>query len=130
MSQQASDAAFFDMVHSLLEEQKEGDGRERRQRERHQYNCIQLLADFDGNSMPAQADFRKVNCQDISATGFSYFSPRKPDTDHVIVALGAIPFMFYVAQVMHANPVNNDGMVEYLVGCRLKNRFTRDGLEA
>ena len=76
--------------------------------------------------MPTQADFRKVTCQDISSTGFSYFTSRKPATEQVIIALGAIPFIFYAADIMHANPVNHDGMVEYLVGCRLKNRIERE----
>lgn len=127
MSHPANDAAFFDMVHALLDEQMAGSEPERRGSARHPYNCIQLLAPFDGKRLPAQADFRKVHCQDISATGLSFCSPRKPETQYVVIALGAVPFSFYVAEVMHAQPVNNDGVVEYLVGCRLMRRITRAG---
>ncbi len=128
MSKQATDAAFFDMIHTLVQEQIEEDlqGANRRQSERHDYSCIQLLAPYDGKRLPAQCDFFKVYCQDISATGFAYYVRQMPETKFVIVALGAIPFMFYSAEIVHTSLVNNDGMVEYLVGCKLLDRIQRE----
>lgn len=125
MLKQTNDAAFFEMVHSLIGEQEPVAEKERRTNDRRAYRCIQLLAPYDGVRLPAQAEFRKVQCHDISAHGFSYLTSQPPESEYVVICLGAIPFLFYDAEIVHYNAVQQGGSVEYLVGCRLRRRISR-----
>ena len=121
--EQASDAAFFDMVHALVSDSSEDDSKQRESK-RHVYECIQLLAPYDGSTLPTPGDFCKVLCQDLSANGFGFVTEQSPNTKYVIVALGTVPFIFYVAEVMNSRPVEQDGETGYLVGCRLVERLS------
>ncbi|MCH7729319.1 MAG: hypothetical protein IH991_23005 [Planctomycetes bacterium] len=121
--QQASDAAFFDMVHVLVSDSE--DDPKQRESKRHVYECIQLLAPYDGSTLPTQGDFCKVLCQDLSANGFGFYTEQSPKTKYVIIALGTVPFIFYVAEVMNSRPVERDGQSGYLVGCHLMERLAR-----
>ena len=121
--QQAADAAFFEMVHALVTDPSTDDS-ERRENERHAYQCVQLIAPYDGVNLPSQIDFCKVQCEDISSNGFAFYSPKIPEMKYVIIALGSLPFHFYEAEVLHNRPMQRDGEIEYLVGCRLLKRLT------
>lgn len=120
MSTNFDDATFFDMIHRLLGEQDEPPPAERRQGSRRPFDCVQLLAPYEG-ALPAQADFRLVRCQDISPHGFSFVAEREPHYRFVIVALGTIPFTFFVAEIMRVTP--QDFGAPLLVGCRFVRRL-------
>jgi hypothetical protein len=122
MQSQASDVALFDLVHELIQEEEMP---ERRSAQRHAYNCIQLLAPYDGERLPTQADFQHVSCLDLSSTGFSFCTRSRPESKFVIIALGEVPFLFFVAEILHVNAVNKDGMLNHHVGCRLLRRIER-----
>jgi hypothetical protein len=114
-------AAFFEAVHEVLEEQP-GNAADRRRATRHPYECIQLLALYDGHNLPVQADFRGVLCRDLSPGGFSFFADEAPRSPYVIIALGVVPFAFFVARVLrvrHAGPADAAG---HLVACRFIRR--------
>jgi hypothetical protein len=117
------DAALFDMVHSLLREQQPETERERRGGRRRSFNCAQLLAPYDGRQLPAQADFRLERCLEISPTGFSFVTSVPPRTTFVVIALGAVPFKFFSARVMHVGAADETDAGEFRVGCKLLQRI-------
>jgi hypothetical protein len=114
-------AIFFQALHRLLEDQK-GPSSERRRATRHAYECVQLLAYYDGRNAPAQAEFRNVLCHDLSPGGFSFFADEAPNLPYVIIALGAVPFTFFVARVLRVRPAAADEGRGYLVGCHFIRR--------
>jgi hypothetical protein len=116
-------AAFFDMVHRLLEEDAAQRPRDRRIDKRRPYRCKQLLAPYDRQRLPTPGDFKIVSCEDISQRGLAFFEKQPPAYDHVVVALGAVPFTFLTAEVVHHKPVRKDGGTQYLVGCRFSGRI-------
>ena len=116
-----SSAALFESLHALLEEQKASHG-DRRGDVRRAYECFQLLAFYDGCRAPAQGDFRCVLCHDLSPGGFSFLAEEAPRLPYVIIALGSIPFTFFVAQVLRVRPAGGDGGSGCLVACRFLRR--------
>ena len=117
------EADLFQTISELLAEQNPVSGDERREGTRKSYDCIQLLAPYDANRLPQQEDFRQVRCRDLSPNGFSFLSYRQPSTDHVVVALGAVPFKFFVAKIVHSGPSEKTLGQDYLVGCRFVRRL-------
>jgi len=117
------DAAFFDMIHSLLDAQSTDENRERRGDRRHPYRHVQLMAPYDGHELPLQADFRPVQCHDLSPNGFSFHAPGPPDFDHIVIALGTVPFTFFSAEVVHVHEAPGGSVPQYLVGCRFVRRI-------
>src|SRR5690606_21550684 len=73
LSQRNRDAAFFDMVHELVRDNKllqdkitAAKACDRRREKRMPFPYVQLLAPFDGENLPLQSEFRHVQCCDIS----------------------------------------------------------------
>ena len=70
-------------------------------------------------------------CRDLSSTGFSFVSYRQPQTDYVIIALGAVPFKFFVAEIAHVSRAETLNTTNFLVGCRFLRRVpSGEGLNA
>ena len=120
----ASNANLFSMIHALLDEQESIGAVERRGGDRRAYACPQLLAPYDGWTLPKQSEFRLVQCQDLSPSGFSFVSKRRPEYEYLVIALGAVPFTFFSAQVMHAQTTAAASGTSYVVGCKFLNRLT------
>lgn len=119
-----TESDLFETISELLAEQNAICDDERRTGQRRSYECVQLLAPYDATLLPLQEDFRQVQCRDLSPKGFSFLSYRQPATDHVVVALGAVPFKFFVAKIIHSSPSENESSQNYLVGCRFVRRLT------
>jgi hypothetical protein len=117
------EAELFQTISELLAEQSALRGDDRREGTRRSYDCIQLLAPYDADVLPKQDDFRQVQCRDLSPSGFSFIAHRQPTTDHVVVALGAVPFKFFVAKIVHSGRSENTLGEDYLVGCRFVRRL-------
>lgn len=100
-------------------------GEERRTSIRRKYLCPQLVADYDGQKMPAQRDFFLVTCQNISAGGISFLSAVKPAGRQMIVALGDAPFLFCIVDVVFCKRRNDLPEQPYQVGCRIVHRKSR-----
>ena len=126
--QTSADVALYELIHRLLQEGSQGREAERRGDGRHEYNQVQLLAPYDGRSLPVQADFQQVQCHDISPRGFSFFLPKRPDYEHLIVALGAVPFTFFSAQIMHADETVRGTSAHFLVGCQFTDRIEAESV--
>ena len=70
----AVDAAFYKQVHRLVSKRLEaGDGD--RDKQRRGARCVQRIAPCLDGQMPEMAEFQEVDCQDLSAGGFSYLWP-------------------------------------------------------
>ena len=113
-----TDAELYQAAHELLFQQGSG---ERRRGPRHPYKCSQLLAPYDGKTLPRQSDFSWVQCTNISARGLSFFWPEPPRFQSVVVALGGVPFIFVSARLVHANAHGE----YFLCGCEFQKRLDR-----
>jgi hypothetical protein len=110
---------LFQAVHGLFWQQ---DSRERRRGPRHPYQCTQLLAPYNGRELPRQEDFTWAECQNLSTRGLSFFWPRPPSFERVVVALGGAPSILLVARVVHFVPVGK----QFLCGCQFERRIGRE----
>ena len=124
----ATDASFFNLVHDLIEAEKQRSAdalssSDHRSAERHAFACQQLLAPFRQRRLPSQAEFRPVLCQDLSPGGFAFFLSDRPDFDELIVALGQVPFQFFTAQVQNQTRTRVKRSLGYRIGCRFTGRI-------
>lgn len=126
LTSRADDVELFTALNRALAELSELDAPtgERRANRRAPFRCVQLLAPFDGEHLPAQADYAALEFQDLSTSGFSYLADRPPQRRWVIAALGKTPFKFFVAEVAHERAAQCRGEAKVLVGCRFLRRIT------
>jgi hypothetical protein len=122
MNQVDADAALYAEITELLNEQRALLGSDRRSDDRRPYECSQLVAPYNGESLPGQDEFCQERCHDLSSSGFSFLTGRRPATSKVVVALGQVPFLFYVAEIVHVHEVESEQGDEYIVGCNFTNR--------
>ena len=123
MALMTQDVELFELVHELLEESRGYQVGERRGEPRNKYDCIQLIAPYDGYTMPSQAQFRRAHCRDLASGGFSFFAEQPPEEDKLVVALGTVPFAFFVAEVVRVTRADVDHTGSHLVGCRFVERL-------
>lgn len=130
VSQKIRDAAFFDMVHELVRDNKlmqdevtAAKTPERRREKRMPFPFVQLLAPYDGVSLPLQSEFRHVQCRDISTRGFSYFDSPLPNYRHVVILFGKLPFRIFSAEVRRVQPTTTPQ--RFIVGCRILDRLNK-----
>lgn len=118
------DARFFEAIAGMFTSRDPDDRIERRGADRRPFTCVQLVAPFDGTSLPDQADFQHVECRDISTTGFACHTPRPLSEPYVVIALGQVPFTFVVAEVTHTKQVDRPaGGKQHVTGCRFVRRL-------
>jgi len=122
VTQAQSDAAFYEMVYSLLHQQG-GTGDDRRGSRRHDFGFMQLIAPYDGRRLPGEQQFAPFPLHDLSAGGFSYYAPFPPSSPLVIVALGKAPYKLLSAEVCHTSRKKLQGQLQYLMGCRFLKRI-------
>ena len=117
------DSKFYSLVHGLLREDQEAAGSERRDHDRRNYSCLQLVAPYVEGEPVRPGDFDKRMFDDISETGFAYFAPRSPETPHVAVALGFAPFTFFTAKIVNRALVESPEGRLYRIGCHFTGRL-------
>ena len=119
------DMPLYEQVYLLLAEEAEQEQfRERRSAPRKAYKTGQLLAPYINGERPRQSDFKLVECNDLSAGGFSFVTEGDESANEFVVALGAAPFQFFVVQVANRRLAPNADNGRILVGCRFTQRFT------
>jgi hypothetical protein len=131
------DAAFFTLLHQSADLPGDKDA-ERRRRSRRPFPAVQRIAPGASDKVPPESAFIRVQCQDLTETGFSFFSPSKPRFERLVVALGERRREIYVeAEVKHCREVLVDregqivrggkgsivGRPMVLVGCRFLRRL-------
>ena len=96
---------------------------ERRRKPRRSYPYIQRIAPILDGKRPDLDAFQEIQCNDISAGGFSFISDAPPVSDSYVVSLGCPPkFTFLTAQVAHVTRVRHEGERRFLVGCNYVGR--------
>lgn len=86
------------------------------------------LAPFDGIELPALTAFQSFEGYDYSRDGFSFWSPVRPTTDHLVMELQYRGRAHYhEATILHLTEAQRDGGTWHLVGCRFARRL--EGIE-
>ena len=124
MPQTNADANFFSLVHHVIQAAHGED--DRRGNDRRTYCCQQWIAAYSGE-LPKKAEFRQVQCHDLSPGGFSFLADTAPETDNLVVALGKHPHLFVIAQIVHWDWKMIDGREVAVVGCRFVSRIEQHG---
>ena len=141
------DANFYRLIHELVGPQPEEASAERRRAQRHPFPVDQWIAPRHGPAFPADSQFLKVRCHDLTAGGFSFLFRHVPDFDRLVAAFGHPPNLLYVdATVRHCHKVlvsplgdvwpvddptaepgcegpHSDATPMVLVGCRFTQRL-------
>lgn len=92
---------------------------------RYRYQCQQFLAPWlEAGPIPPSDAFRPVQCQDISSTGISFFTPKEPESATLAITVGAPTSAVLMGiQVMHSRTAYRHGQLGFLVGCRFIQRI-------
>ena len=102
---------------------EEGPGSERRTKPRRAYPYKQLVGVVRNGKLPGRADFKEVQCRDISAGGFSFFSDTILEEKSLVVAFGSGDALIYLlAEALHNRPIVENGRNVYIVGFRYTGR--------
>ena len=106
LSELGTDAAFYELVHRVLEEQASDEMADRRGGARRPFSALQRIAPCRDGKVPADSSFVYVRCHDLNQTGFSFFLSRPPCFDRMVVAFGQQPDCIYlIAEVLHWHEV-------------------------
>jgi hypothetical protein len=141
------DAVLFQLIHQLSREAQEGGKQDRRGTDRQRYSVRQRIAPWQGNGFPPDSAFFDVQCHDLTAGGFSFLSPSRPEFTVLVAELGIVAEQIYlVARVVHVErvlvdstgawadprstatiegspPIKSGWSTRYLIGCRFVRRF-------
>ena len=118
-----SDANFFALVHHVLESTRSDAPRDQRICNRHPFTCDQYVAPFRDGRMPSSQDFDRVQFQDLSPSGFSFYSPHEFDCEYLVAALGVAPYLYVSAAIVHTWPELVKGQQLFFIGCRILSRL-------
>jgi hypothetical protein len=94
-------------------------------RRHHRVPCNQVhrIAPYAG-AAPRDEDFKPVMFNDISKSGFSYFTDRVPETTELVVLLDVDPPSRICARVVNHRPGLKNG--ELIVGCAFTGRLNAE----
>ncbi len=82
------------------------------------------MAPYDHTGLPSRSRFQRVYCQDLSSSGISFFWPRIPDFEYIVMALEtAGPPIYLTARVASVRPAPSHPN-HLLVGCQFTGRVT------
>jgi hypothetical protein len=99
-------------------------GRELRSSPRKKFQYYQQIAPIHDNTPPSTDDFIKVECNDISQGGISFFLRRPPGCKHFAIMLGGKnATTMLTAQVVRLQEIEHNDQHMYLVGCKFVNRL-------
>jgi len=99
------------------------DREDRRRSPRRQFDCWQMVAEFDGQKLPSQQDFHLFRFHDISASGISFLADERPRGDDLVIALGSIPFVFFHVQIVRTVLRSDLDGGAMQVGCRFVKKI-------
>lgn len=98
--------------------------KERRKNSRRNFDCWQLVAEYDGHKLPIQEDFQLRLFHDISEGGISFLASERPGSEDLIIALGAMPFVFFHVKFVRATRRKDLEDQPLQIGCRFVKRLT------
>lgn len=98
---------------------------DRRAERRLKFNGQQRIAPLNGQELPCDNDFFRVQCDNIGARGMGFFLSDPPRAREYIVELGKGRRAIYLtAEVKHATVNNASHRQGFLVGCKFTGRIT------
>ncbi len=97
---------------------------EMRSSPRKKYHCIQQIAPMYNRYLPSADTYFKVECNDISQGGISFYLRRPPGCERFAIVLGqkSMPTVL-IGQVVYSREVQHKGNRMYLVGCQFIDRL-------
>ena len=102
--------------------------RERRSTPRCPLNTVQQLAEIVDGSMPSPDAFERVQCIDISRSGFAFYTRMVPESGEFVIALGDAPdFVYLTASIVQSKMVDRWGQKFYRIGCQFTGRAELTG---
>jgi hypothetical protein len=112
-----------DAVERAVVEVPVAGNQERRGAKRFSFPVVQMMAHYDRNGLPSRDRFQQVRCQDISSSGISFFWPRIPEFEYIVINLETSgPPIHVTARVTSVRPVPNQPG-QLLVGCQFTGRL-------
>jgi hypothetical protein len=101
----------------------EAAGVERRGAKRFLFPVVQYMAQYDRTGLPSRDRFQPIRCQDLSSSGVSFFWPRVPDFEYVVIGLDTDDALIHLsARVTSVRPAP-DQPGQQLVGCQFTGRI-------
>jgi hypothetical protein len=98
-------------------------GVERRGAKRFLFPVVQSMAQYDRNGLPSRDRFQPIRCQDLSTSGVSFFWPRIPDFEYVVIGLDTDEARIHLsARVTSVRPAPGQPG-QLLVGCQFTGRI-------
>lgn len=123
-TQTVTDISFYALVHHVLEASREYDENvERRTGRRRQFSCLQWIAPYRDGRLPEAADFMRVQCLDLSSSGFSFVADETAEFEYLVVALGTPPSIFVSAEIVRRIVETIDGEQRLRLGCRFVTKL-------
>lgn len=90
---------------------------------RYSFGIMQRIAPITDGKMPSRDEFGPAACDNLSRTGFAFYTDVKPDFDELVVELGTSPEPAYLtAAIVHTTPVEKDGHAVLRIGCGFTGR--------
>jgi hypothetical protein len=112
-----------DAVERVVAGLPEAGANERRSAKRFQFPVVQCMAQYDRTGLPSRDRFQPIRCQDISTTGISFYWPRIPDFEYVVVGLDTADACIHLtARITSVRPAP-DQPGQLLVGCQFTGRI-------
>jgi hypothetical protein len=112
-----------DAVERVMAGLPEAGSNERRGAKRFQFPVVQCIAQYDRTGLPSRGSFQPVRCQDLSTSGISFFWPRIPDFEYIVIGLDTSGTRIHLtARVTSVRPASNQPG-QLLVGCQFTGRI-------
>jgi hypothetical protein len=96
---------------------------ERRGAKRFQFPVVQCMAQYDRTGLPSRARFQPIRCQDISKSGLSFFWPRIPDFEYIVIGLDTGEACIHLSARVTSVHRAPDQPGQLLVGCQFTGRI-------
>jgi hypothetical protein len=94
---------------------------DRRQHARHPYSVNQSFAPVVNGKMPSLDTFRSMRCRDISLGGISFYWPREPEFNDIVIELGTTADKRYVRAKVRGFIIADPQLPEYIIRCQFSH---------
>ena len=85
---------------------------------------LQRIAPIQDGQLPATADFCEVRCSDVSASGFSFIVPDRPEYDELVAEFAMSSETAYLrARIRNRTPIGPIPEPGFRVGCEFTERL-------
>jgi hypothetical protein len=89
---------------------------------RRPYHVTQYMAAWDG-TLPRGNQYQEIECNDLSASGMSFFVKELPTSKFLTITLGLEHDLLMLAEVVNHQRWQRGRSLDFLVGCRFTKRL-------